>query len=1041
MDANSGAQRDTLERWARFKARCLAQRLDPEQFGAFVPLLHLQNPLSAPVIADLFLAPQAHNHDAPNPRVPQYLQVLSKLGYIDTPSILSALYRYSTSHLQSPNTMRNPPDHAAETKSKSNTRRWRNSYGTEEVMFYRLTKAVAQGTGIKSPDDGLEVAKVMSKWMALFTDASTAFAVDAMGDLHTSHARDEMESARAAFVALLLGVCENQLVLKALDGTQARAARKDMSESLASFVPTIVHNADRIATRLDLFRTSTLAGFEPTDEKKEDTSAELDQLFGGTVDPEHFVIPEMPIVNSRAGLYIYLNAALIGRPLVDDATIINHLNNRYPGDVQSATIDLILASFDVLANAVFRNEGPKATHLLRSYLMNKLPLLISNLSKHMFPPLTPEYCITDALRRVDTNAFPTLSSMFDESRNNNPFTDSVREEFCWACCLHGLLPESSVEVILGETPYSSFPSRGRYMKDRLVGECLSDSERMQALVGELDNMDGNVGAASQALVEVLRQFCRNKDTMSLKALCGQLSRKPLALDVILLFEKPSSILYPLCELLDNWKYEEDQGEYQPVYEEFGSVLLLLLALAYRYNLGPSDVGVRSPESFVAKILTLSNQSRPSEPLSDQDKGHLDSWIRGLFDQEAGGLTDDLISSCPPQEFYLLIPALFQNIVLAVGTGHLSEEGLRGGVEYLVDTFLLPSLVTAITYLASLLWIDRQHQKAIMRILHFVIQPSAISSDASTMLSSVLNIVAKPLEHSLRAYQRQDPKCQEVEPLLRALKDSIPLSRRTGGADHNELETWSNTPNGGLTIAVRHTIHGFVQWGLQAGINMTPTPYTHRQIIAALRMLGAKRVLHLIYDEVRHQTELGSGSVAYDIATALVCAPDVTNGAQPSNVSFLDDSGNMPVPEQQRLSLRDVLKAEAEECRKLQKTDPAQAEMVVRLYRRVEAQMVMTQPAAGMQAEAMLPGDLALGLDGGAGSLESAMAAAAAAADVQSVGMSVDNVSLELGMGPMGSDLGLGDAGSVGVSLDMGADDMFGNLSAGGDFEWDNMDLS
>jgi mediator of RNA polymerase II transcription subunit 5 len=328
MDANSGAQRDTLERWARFKARCLAQRLDPEQFGAFVPLLHLQNPLSAPVIADLFLAPQAHNHDAPNPRVPQYLQVLSKLGYIDTPAILSALYRYSTSHLQSPNTMRNPPDQAAETKSKGNTRRWRNSYGTEEVMFYRLTKAVAQGTGIKSPDDGLEVAKVMSKWMTLFTDASTAFAVDAMGDLHTSHARDEMESARAAFVALLLGVCENQLVLKALDGTQARgmdprpgvaletslttpiAARKDMSESLASFVPTIVHNADRIATRLDLFRTSTLAGFEPTDEKKEDTSAELDQLFGGTVDPEHYVIPDMPIVNSRAGLYIYLNAAV-----------------------------------------------------------------------------------------------------------------------------------------------------------------------------------------------------------------------------------------------------------------------------------------------------------------------------------------------------------------------------------------------------------------------------------------------------------------------------------------------------------------------------------------------------------------------------------------------------------------------------------------------------------------------------------------------------------------------------------------------------------
>lgn len=83
-----------------------------------------------------------------------------------------------------------------------------------------------------------------------------------------------------------------------------------MSESLASFVPTIMHNADRIATRLDLFRTSTLASFEPADEKKREPSTDLDQLFDGTVDLEHFVIPDLPIVNSRAGLYIYLNAAV-----------------------------------------------------------------------------------------------------------------------------------------------------------------------------------------------------------------------------------------------------------------------------------------------------------------------------------------------------------------------------------------------------------------------------------------------------------------------------------------------------------------------------------------------------------------------------------------------------------------------------------------------------------------------------------------------------------------------------------------------------------
>jgi mediator of RNA polymerase II transcription subunit 5 len=176
--------------------------------------------------------------------------------------------------------------------------------------------------------------------------------------------------------------------------------------------------------------------------------------------------------------------------------------------------------------------------------------------------------------------------------------------------------------------------------------------------------------------------------MSLKTLCSQLAKKPLALDVMLLFEKPATILHPLCDLLDHWKYEEDQGEYQPVYEEFGSVLLLLLAFVHRYGLSTAEIGVKSPDSFVAKLLYQSSLSRPSDDLSDQEKSHLDGWIRGLFDQEAGGLTDDLISSCPPQDFYLLVPTLFQNIVMAFGAGYLTEEGLKSGVECMCIPTLL-----------------------------------------------------------------------------------------------------------------------------------------------------------------------------------------------------------------------------------------------------------------------------------------------------------------------------------------------------------------
>lgn len=148
---------------------------------------------------------------------------------------------------------------------------------------------------------------------------------------------------------------------------------------------------------------------------------------------------------------------------------------------------------------------------------------------------------------------------------------------------------------------------------------------------------------------------------------------------MLLFEKPATILHPLCELLDNWRYEEDQGEYQPVYEEFGSVLLLVLTFAYRYNLNAWDLGIRNPNSFVARLLISGHLSRTMEELTEQEKAQVGRWLTSLFDN-SGGLGDELMSSCLPQEFYPLVPTIFHQVVLAFSTGILSEESLKSGVE-------------------------------------------------------------------------------------------------------------------------------------------------------------------------------------------------------------------------------------------------------------------------------------------------------------------------------------------------------------------------
>lgn len=87
------------------------------------------------------------------------------------------------------------------------------------------------------------------------------------------------------------------------------------------------------------------------------------------------------------------------------------------------------------------------------------------------------------------------------------FSDSVRQDFCFSCCLHGLVEESSIARLLGEIPMQSLPAGGRYVKDDLVQQCLSDPGKAVGLIEELEHMDGNVGAVSQAITEVCDRFC------------------------------------------------------------------------------------------------------------------------------------------------------------------------------------------------------------------------------------------------------------------------------------------------------------------------------------------------------------------------------------------------------------------------------------------------------------------------------------------------------------------------------------------------------
>jgi mediator of RNA polymerase II transcription subunit 5 len=174
-------------------------------------------------------------------------------------------------------------------------------------------------------------------------------------------------------------------------------------------------------------------------------------------------------------------------------------------------------------------------------------------------------------------------------------------------------------------------------------------------------------------------------TMYLKQICNLLSKKPQAMDVMLQFTSPARIVRPLCQFLDEWHYDSDQGEYQPVYDEFGAILVLVMAFVYRYDLTISDIGI-THDSFVAQLIERGNHSMSPDEMTEEQSKHLGSWLKGLYDSGNEGLSNDVFASCRPQDFYLMVPTLFKQTVMACSVGILSFESVKGGLEckYTVD---------------------------------------------------------------------------------------------------------------------------------------------------------------------------------------------------------------------------------------------------------------------------------------------------------------------------------------------------------------------
>jgi mediator of RNA polymerase II transcription subunit 5 len=170
-------------------------------------------------------------------------------------------------------------------------------------------------------------------------------------------------------------------------------------------------------------------------------------------------------------------------------------------EAQNMATDLITAAFDIFVNAMYRSEPAGTMFCLKSFLINKVPIILTQISGSIFP-MTVEVCITQALSRVDPNAFPSFSQGFDDimGSSNNSLSD-VRQDFLNACALHGLIPAGTVERLLGEAPMQGIPEK-RYQRKELLNQCKSNFDKASMYIDELENLDGNACAIVGAITDV-----------------------------------------------------------------------------------------------------------------------------------------------------------------------------------------------------------------------------------------------------------------------------------------------------------------------------------------------------------------------------------------------------------------------------------------------------------------------------------------------------------------------------------------------------------
>lgn len=336
----------SAEQWRLFLDQCLKHRIDANEFKNLSNILAARCSVSESVLVDVLCDVRAVGAAAGvkwDPLVPVYIDCLCKTERVKIPSVLAGLLKRSSilpqSQIQS-------SDESEKLKQQK-----KNGYTLMTDIRVIQDVMLAVSTGNSTPRTAAEAMEIFSAAVD-WIQAVVAWHQQHQqtGGLMGSPDVVSLFESLGILLAALSGTTKGVDVLSSdnegiffssqftFNTNANRTGLKiKLGQGLSAYLPLCVEVSLPLRNRLDSLQKEFNLYGEPASK-----SLDMTIMDGMNVNALQFEASVMdgPVINSRAGLYVYINSMLVGRPLIDDNMLLSYLVNRYGVRIHILCVDL-----------------------------------------------------------------------------------------------------------------------------------------------------------------------------------------------------------------------------------------------------------------------------------------------------------------------------------------------------------------------------------------------------------------------------------------------------------------------------------------------------------------------------------------------------------------------------------------------------------------------------------------------------------------------------------------------------------------------------